>query len=49
MKVSDDAKAICRSIENLAKEIKWMGVLLEEALKNNIQPVSGESADKCEE
>lgn len=30
MKVSEDAKAICRSIDALTKEIKWLAVLVEE-------------------
>lgn len=33
MKVSEDAKAICRSIDALTKEIKWLAVLVEEIQK----------------
>lgn len=39
MKVSDDAKAICRSVDALTKEIKWLGVLVEEILKREQEPV----------
>lgn len=35
MKVSDDAKAICRSIDALTKEIKWLAVLVEEIQKKD--------------
>lgn len=35
MKASDDAKAICRSIEALTKEIKWLAVLVEEIQKKD--------------
>ena len=35
MKVSDDAKAICRSIDALTKEIKWLAVLVEEIKKKD--------------
>lgn len=35
MRVSDDAKAICRSIDALTKEIKWLAVLVEEIQKKD--------------
>lgn len=38
MKVSDDAKAICRSLDALTKEIKWLGVLAEEIQKREQEP-----------
>ena len=38
MKVSDDAKAICRSIDALTKEIKRLAVLVEEIQKKDQEP-----------
>lgn len=38
MRVSDDAKAICRSIDALTKEIKWIGVLAEEIQRREREP-----------
>lgn len=38
MKVSDDAKAICRSLDALTKEIKWLGALAEEIQKREQEP-----------
>lgn len=37
MKVSEDTKAICRSIDALSKEIKYLGVMLEEIQKKDRQ------------
>lgn len=49
MKVSDDAKAICRSIDALTKEIKWLGALAEEVQKRDREFAANKDRTGCEE
>lgn len=49
MKISDDAKAICRSIDALTKEIKWMGALAEEVQKTDRESATNKDRAGCEE
>lgn len=49
MKVSDDAKAICRSIDALTKEIKYLGVVIKENQKEKQRSAEGKDVSGCEE
>lgn len=49
MKVSDDTKAICRSIDALTKEIKWLAVLVEEIQKKDQEPEKDKDGAGSEE
>ncbi len=40
------AKLICRSLDNLAKEVKWLRLMMEEVLKKNGRKEPGEDDGK---
>lgn len=42
----NDAKLICRSLDNLAKEVKWLRLMIEEVLKKNGRKEPGEDDGK---
>lgn len=39
-------KMICRSMDNLAKEVKWLRLIIEEVLKKNGRKEFGEDDGK---
>lgn len=47
MKVSDDAKAICNSVDALTKEIKWLAVLVDEIRKEKEGTGKAEDGAGC--